>query len=79
MRCLIAVGILVMVMLFAAYMLVMTTVDPLPSVVACRPRDQQTVPMMEVTVDTPRVKGVMIRRHAFGCSFYYYEATGASD
>jgi hypothetical protein len=78
MRCLIAVGILVMVMLFAAYMLVITTVDPLPSLVACL-RDQQTVPMMEVTVDTPRVKGVMIRRHAFGCSFYYYEATGAGD
>ncbi len=78
MRCLIAVGILVMVMLFAAYMLVITTVDPLPSLVTCL-RDQQTIPMMEVTVDTPRVKGVMIRRHAFGCSFYYYEATGASD
>jgi hypothetical protein len=77
MRWLIVIGILVMVMLFAAFMLKMTYVDPMPNVVDCTP--ERITPMVEVTVETLRVRGTIVERHAFGCTLYYYEARGAGD
>ncbi len=69
---LIAIGTLLLVALFVVDL---TLVDP-PNVVACVP--DTFTPLMEVTVETPRANGVIVERHALGCTFYYFESRGDS-
>ncbi len=76
-RVMIAVVIALMALFFVAFMFKMTTVDPLPNVVACTP--ERITPMVEVTVETPRANGIIQERHALGYSLYYYEARGVGD
>jgi hypothetical protein len=73
-RWLIAIGILLFVTWFA---FALTPVDPLPNVVACTP--ERITPMVEVTVETPRANGIILERHALGCSLYYFEARWVGD
>ena len=49
-------------------------IDPMPSVVACYP--YREIPIIDLTVDNNRVFGTVTERHAFGCTFFYYESRG---
>ncbi len=76
-RVIIAVVIALMALFFVAFIFKMTTVDPLPNVLACTP--ERITLMVEVTIETPRTNGIILERHALGCSLYYFEARGVGD
>jgi hypothetical protein len=61
---------ILVVLVVMSFAFQLTDIDPRPSGFAC------ASPLIEVTADSPRVKGTVIERQ-FGCTFYFYETTGA--
>jgi hypothetical protein len=62
----------VVVLLVAWFVVDLTPVDPIPNGVTCGST------LVEVTAKTPRANGMLVERHALGCTFYYFESRGDS-